>query len=59
MMDDGRLTDGQGRTVDFKNVVVILTSSLGTVRVSSDRGESQAAKDEVMDELKSQFRRNS
>jgi ATP-dependent Clp protease ATP-binding subunit ClpB len=42
LLDDGRLTDGQGRTVDFRNTVVILTSNLGSQHVT---GEDQAAED--------------
>src|SRR5437868_6378545 len=46
LLDDGRLTDGQGRTVDFKNTVIILTSNIGTVELSAleeqrDLGESE------------------
>ena len=44
VLDDGRLTDGQGRTVDFKNTVIILTSNLGTELLSTRRdGDSAAA----------------
>ena len=38
VLDDGRLTDGQGRTVDFRNTVIILTSNLGTEFLSTDEG---------------------
>ena len=38
VLDDGRLTDGQGRTVDFRNTVIILTSNLGTEFLSTSRG---------------------
>jgi ATP-dependent Clp protease ATP-binding subunit ClpC len=48
ILDDGRLTDAQGRTVDFKNSVVIMTSNLG-----ADRIQAHARKDESFEELKS------
>ena len=41
MLDDGRLTDGQGRTVDFKNTVVIMTSNLGSDIIQDKHNESQ------------------
>jgi ATP-dependent Clp protease ATP-binding subunit ClpB len=41
VLDDGRLTDGQGRTVDFRNTVIILTSNLGTEFLSTDEGEAK------------------
>ncbi len=60
ILDDGRITDSQGRTVDFKNTVIILTSNLGSqylLEGISDEGEiSQAAKDMVMAELRRSFR---
>jgi ATP-dependent Clp protease ATP-binding subunit ClpB len=64
LLDDGRLTDGQGRTVDFKNTVVILTSNIGTLELSAieERRDLDAkAKDETMRSaamtaLRSQFR---
>ena len=37
VLDDGRLTDGQGRTVDFKNTVVIMTSNVGSAAIAADR----------------------
>ena len=37
VLDDGRLTDGQGRTVDFRNTVIILTSNLGTEFLSAEK----------------------
>jgi ATP-dependent Clp protease ATP-binding subunit ClpB len=54
LLDDGRLTDGQGRTVDFRNTVVIMTSNLGSQHLSdwTDLG----ARDKVMDELRRAFR---
>ncbi|HMA81978.1 MAG TPA: AAA family ATPase, partial [Candidatus Binatia bacterium] len=55
VLDDGRLTDGQGRTVDFKNTVIILTSNLGTELLStgSDTREARVA---VMQAVRSHFR---
>jgi ATP-dependent Clp protease ATP-binding subunit ClpB len=44
VLDDGRLTDGQGRTVDFRNTVIILTSNLGTEFLSGGRRPAQAAR---------------
>jgi ATP-dependent Clp protease ATP-binding subunit ClpC len=69
MLDDGRLTDGQGRTVDFKNTLVIMTSNVGTARFK-ERGlgfttnneeaerqrENDRMRDQVMQELRGSFR---
>jgi ATP-dependent Clp protease ATP-binding subunit ClpB len=60
IFDDGRLTDGQGRTVDFKNTVIIMTSNIGShylLEGISDSGElKEAAKNQVMTELRQHFR---
>jgi ATP-dependent Clp protease ATP-binding subunit ClpB len=58
VLDDGRLTDGQGRTVDFRNVVIIMTSNLGAeFLVMQKEGEDSAAvHDEVMQVVRSHFR---
>ena len=60
VLDDGRITDGQGRTVDFKNTVLILTSNLGSSAILegvSETGElTQSAKAEVQSLLKTAFR---
>lgn len=57
VLDDGRMTDGQGRTVDFKNTVIIMTSNLGSQEIQSLTGESAARiKSAVMDEVKEHFR---
>ena len=60
VLDDGRITDGQGRTVDFKNTVVILTSNLGSTAILDgieyDGEISEEAKDEVNRLLKASFR---
>jgi ATP-dependent Clp protease ATP-binding subunit ClpB len=56
LLDDGRLTDGQGRTVDFRNTVVIMTSNLGT-EVWGDEAEPQdAAEDKIRELLTQHFR---
>jgi ATP-dependent Clp protease ATP-binding subunit ClpB len=60
LLDDGRLTDAQGRTVDFRNTVVIMTSNIGSVHLLDgidDRGEIRPdARDRVMGELRAGFR---
>ncbi|PWB93053.1 ATP-dependent chaperone ClpB [Methylosinus sporium] len=58
VLDDGRLTDGQGRTVDFKNTLIIMTSNLGSeFLVMQQEGEdSSAVHDEVMQVVRSHFR---
>ena len=60
ILDDGRITDSQGRTVDFKNTIIILTSNLGSSYILdgiNDKGEiSEEAKNEVNKLLKTQFR---
>ncbi len=57
VLDDGRLTDGQGRTVDFRNTVVIMTSNLGSQHIQSMQGESyEAVKEVVWEEVKHHFR---
>ena len=55
VLDDGRLTDGQGRTVDFKNTVIILTSNIGSQFLLSATSEAQA-RELVMNELRKAFR---
>ncbi|PUE19509.1 ATP-dependent chaperone ClpB [Limnohabitans sp. WS1] len=57
VLDDGRLTDGQGRTVDFKNTVIVMTSNLGSHLIQSMVGQPvEDIKDAVWDELKAHFR---
>ena len=57
VLDDGRLTDGQGRTVDFKNTVIVMTSNLGSHLIQSMVGKpAEDIKDAVWDELKTHFR---
>ena len=58
VLDDGRLTDGQGRTVDFKQTLIILTSNLGARALSElpDGADAGAAKAEVMEAVRQHFR---
>jgi ATP-dependent Clp protease ATP-binding subunit ClpC len=59
LLDDGRLTDGQGRTVDFRHTVVIMTSNLGADRIQAHAGRNESfeeLKDELMDLLRQSFR---
>jgi ATP-dependent Clp protease ATP-binding subunit ClpB len=61
ILDDGRLTDGQGRTVDFKNTIVIMTSNIGSPRILEYRGTFagegfERMKDTVLEELRGHFR---
>ena len=57
VLDDGRLTDGQGRTVDFKNTVIVMTSNIGSHLIQAMVGQdSQDIKDAVWGELKNHFR---
>jgi ATP-dependent Clp protease ATP-binding subunit ClpB len=57
VLDDGRLTDGQGRTVDFKNTVIVMTSNIGSHLIQSMVGESNDdVKEAVWGELKNHFR---
>ncbi|MHB8630750.1 MAG: ATP-dependent chaperone ClpB [Candidatus Limnocylindria bacterium] len=57
ILDDGRLTDGQGRTVDFKNVVIVMTSNVGSTFISELGGKNEERmRAHVMDALRGQFR---
>jgi ATP-dependent Clp protease ATP-binding subunit ClpB len=57
VLDDGRLTDGQGRTVDFKNTVIVMTSNIGSHMIQAMVGKpADDIKDAVWDELKNHFR---
>jgi ATP-dependent Clp protease ATP-binding subunit ClpB len=61
ILDDGRLTDGQGRTVDFKNTIVIMTSNIGSHRILGYRGSFagevyERMKEAVLDEMRQHFR---
>src|SRR5467141_500270 len=58
VLDDGRLTDGQGRTVDFRNTLIVLTSNLGSAHLAALReGEStETVREQVMEEVRRAFR---
>ncbi|MDO4716169.1 MAG: ATP-dependent chaperone ClpB [Propionibacteriaceae bacterium] len=56
VLDDGRLTDGQGRTVDFRNVILILTSNLGSQYLSDPTLDAQAKRNAVMGVVRQAFR---
>lgn len=58
VLDDGRLTDGQGRTIDFKNTVVVMTSNIGSQNIQEmgDTSDYAAVKEAVMDDVKAYFR---
>lgn len=57
VLDDGRLTDGQGRTVDFRNAIIVMTSNLGSQRIQELAEENYTKiKADVMEEVKNAFR---
>jgi ATP-dependent Clp protease ATP-binding subunit ClpB len=56
VLDDGRLTDGQGRTVDFRNTILILTSNLGSAFIADPALDDAAKKDAVMAVVRSTFK---
>jgi ATP-dependent Clp protease ATP-binding subunit ClpB len=61
ILDDGRLTDGQGRTVDFKNTIVVMTSNVGSAQILEHRGgfegaDYEAMKEAVLEEMRGHFR---
>ncbi|WP_107918659.1 ATP-dependent chaperone ClpB [Neisseria elongata] len=57
VLDDGRLTDGQGRTVDFKNTVIVMTSNIGSQHIQQmGTQDYDAVKEAVMEEVKAYFR---
>lgn len=58
VLDDGRLTDGQGRTVDFKNTLIILTSNLGSSHLAAlkDGEPAESVREQVMEEVRRAFR---
>jgi ATP-dependent Clp protease ATP-binding subunit ClpB len=56
LLDDGRLTDGQGRTVDFRNAVIIMTSNLGGYVFSDPTGSPEEQKEKVLAEVRESFR---
>ncbi len=56
ILDDGRLTDGKGRTVDFKNSVIIMTSNIGGQAIGEAQGDLESATPQIMDALRHTFR---
>ncbi|HKY29686.1 MAG TPA: ATP-dependent chaperone ClpB [Pyrinomonadaceae bacterium] len=56
ILDDGRLTDSKGRTVDFKNVVLIMTSNLGSREIQAAEGDEEQVREAVMQELRAHFK---
>jgi ATP-dependent Clp protease ATP-binding subunit ClpC len=56
MLDDGRLTDGQGRTVDFSNTVIIMTSNIGAQRILAVSGNVADLRDELMEQVQRTLR---
>ncbi len=56
VLDDGRLTDGQGRTVDFRNTILVLTSNLGSAFVSDPLLNAEQRRDKVMEVVRSAFK---
>ena len=56
LLDDGRLTDGKGKIVDFKNTIVIMTSNIGSEIILNDPMVSEPTKEAVLDEMKHKFK---
>jgi ATP-dependent Clp protease ATP-binding subunit ClpB len=58
VLDDGRLTDGQGRTVDFKNTLIVLTSNLGSSHLAAlkDGESTETVREQVMEDVRRAFR---
>lgn len=56
VLDDGRLTDGQGKTVDFSNAVIIMTSNIGSSLLSQEQDLNEASKKELKEMLKQYFK---
>ncbi len=56
ILEDGRLTDGQGRTVDFRNTVIIMTSNIGSQWLLEQAGDVERAREGVMEALRAHFR---
>jgi ATP-dependent Clp protease ATP-binding subunit ClpB len=56
VLDDGRLTDGKGRTVDFKNTVIIMTSNIGSRDIQEWKGDENVMRSRVMDQLRAAFK---
>ncbi|HEX9544243.1 MAG TPA: AAA family ATPase, partial [Pyrinomonadaceae bacterium] len=56
ILDDGRLTDAKGRTVDFKNTVLIMTSNLGSREIQAAEGDEEQVREAVLQELRAHFK---
>ncbi|MCI0337768.1 MAG: ATP-dependent chaperone ClpB [Acidobacteria bacterium] len=56
ILDDGRLTDGKGRTVDFKNTVIIMTANVGSREIQAWEGDENVMRSRVMEELRAAFK---
>ncbi len=56
ILEDGRLTDGQGRTVDFKNTVLIMTSNIGSAAIAEFAGNEEKVRERVMEAMRAHFR---
>jgi ATP-dependent Clp protease ATP-binding subunit ClpB len=56
ILDDGRLTDSKGRTVDFKNTVMIMTSNLGSREIQAAQGDEEQVREAVLQELRDHFK---
>ena len=56
VLDDGRLTDGQGHAVDFRNAVLIMTSNIGSRHFAEGLGDDETVRQQVMDDLRTHFR---
>ena len=56
LLDDGRLTDGQGRTVDFRNTIVIMTSNLGSAVFQDQQLSAEKRREEVLEDVRAYFR---
>jgi ATP-dependent Clp protease ATP-binding subunit ClpB len=56
ILDDGRLTDAKGRTVDFKNTVLIMTSNLGSREIQEAEGDEEQVREAVLQELRASFK---
>jgi ATP-dependent Clp protease ATP-binding subunit ClpB len=56
VLDDGRLTDGQGRTVDFKNTVIVMTSNIGSQYTLEEQSSAEEIRARVMEQVRGQFR---
>lgn len=56
VLEDGRITDSQGRTVSFKNTIIIMTSNIGSSMILENKGDADSLRDELMQELRRHFR---